>query len=65
MPTGCNAARKGKFTVHVGTIRKRLRRGLTAIAEWYRALRHDPAEKRQNHNPWQCNRKVSGIGRDG
>jgi RNA-directed DNA polymerase len=30
----CTRSRKGKFTVHIRTMKKRFRRGLTAIAEW-------------------------------
>jgi hypothetical protein len=30
----CARSRRGKFTVHVRTMRKRLRRSLTAVAEW-------------------------------
>jgi len=38
----CALSRKGKFTVHVKTMAKRLRRGLKAIAEWCQKHRHDP-----------------------
>lgn len=34
-------SRNGKFTVHVGTMKKRLRRGLNAIADWCQRHRHD------------------------
>jgi RNA-directed DNA polymerase len=40
-------SRTGKFTVHVKTIAKRLRRGLKAIAEWCREHRHDPVDEQQ------------------
>jgi RNA-directed DNA polymerase len=43
----CARSRKGKFTVHVRTIGKRLRRGLKAIAEWCQEHRHDPVDKQQ------------------
>jgi len=43
----CARSRKGKFTVHVKTISKRLRRGLKAIAEWCREHRHDPVDTQQ------------------
>jgi len=33
--------------VHVGTMKKRLRRSLTAIADWCRNHRHDPVEYQQ------------------
>ena len=40
-------SRKGKFTVHVKTIAKRLRRGLTAVAGWCKQHRHDPVSEQQ------------------
>jgi group II intron reverse transcriptase/maturase len=43
----CTLSRKGKFTVHVRTMKKRLRRGLKAIAEWCRENRHMPVEEQQ------------------
>jgi hypothetical protein len=43
----CARSRKGKFTVHVKTIDKRLRRGLKAIAAWCQEHRHDPVDKQQ------------------
>jgi len=43
----CARSRKGKFTVHVRTMKKRFRRGLTAIAEWCRENRHLPVDEQQ------------------
>ena len=43
----CARSRKGKFTVHVKTIAQRLRRGLTAVAEWCQQHRHDPVSVQQ------------------
>jgi hypothetical protein len=43
----CARSRKGKFTVHVKTMAKRLRRGLKAIAEWCQEHRHDPVDQQQ------------------
>ena len=43
----CARSRQGKFTVHVKTMAKRLRRGLMAIAEWCREHRHDPVDQQQ------------------
>ena len=40
-------SRKGKFTVHVRTIAKRLRRGLMAVSEWCRQHRHEPVNEQQ------------------
>ncbi len=37
----------GKFTVNVRTMKKRLRRGLKAIAEWCQENRHEPVEEQQ------------------
>src|SRR5258708_5335618 len=43
----CARSRKGKFTVHVKTIGKRLRRRLKAIAEWCQKHRHEPVDAQQ------------------
>jgi RNA-directed DNA polymerase len=43
----CARSRKGKFTVHVRTMKKRFRRGLTAIADWCQENRHRPVEEQQ------------------
>jgi RNA-directed DNA polymerase len=43
----CACSRKGKFTVHVKTMRKRLRRSFNSVAEWCQAHRHDPVDKQQ------------------
>jgi RNA-directed DNA polymerase len=37
----CARSRRGKFTVHVRTTRKRLSRSLTAVARWCQEHRHD------------------------
>lgn len=44
----CARSRKGKFTVHVRTIAKRLRRGLKAIADWCKQHRHEPVSEQRN-----------------
>jgi RNA-directed DNA polymerase len=43
----CARSRRGKVTVHVRTMKKRFRRGLTAIAEWCQENRHMPVEEQQ------------------
>jgi RNA-directed DNA polymerase len=43
----CARSRKGKFTVHVKTIAKRLRRGLKAVGDWCKRHRHDPVKEQQ------------------
>ena len=43
----CARSRRGKFTVHVRTMRKRLRRGLKAVAQWCREHRHDAVDEQQ------------------
>jgi len=43
----CARSRKGKFTVHVRTMKKRFKRGLTAIAEWCQENRHEPVDEQQ------------------
>src|ERR1700736_4506616 len=40
-------SRRGKFTVHVRTMRKRLRRGLKAVAQWCQEHMHDPVDAQQ------------------
>jgi len=44
-PTSAHAAEKGNSQWKVQTMKKRLRRGLTAIADWCRENRHDPVER--------------------
>jgi len=47
----CARSRQGKFTVHVKTIAKRLRRGLKAVWAWCKQHRHDPvSEQRKTLN---------------
>ena len=43
----CVRSRRGKFIVQVRTMKKRLRRGLTAIAEWCQENRHKPVDEQQ------------------
>src|SRR6266571_2379499 len=43
----CARSRRGKFTVNVRTMKKRLRRGLTAVAEWCQENRHLPVDEQQ------------------
>jgi group II intron reverse transcriptase/maturase len=43
----CARSRQGKFTVHVKTIDKRLRRGLKSIADWCKQHRHDRVSEQQ------------------
>jgi RNA-directed DNA polymerase len=43
----CSRSRRGKFMVNVRTMKKRLRRGLTAVAEWCREHRHEPVDQQQ------------------
>jgi RNA-directed DNA polymerase len=40
----CTRSRQGRFTIHVRTIRKRLRRSVKAVAQWCRQHRHDPVK---------------------
>ncbi len=40
-------SRRGKFTVHVKSMKKRLKRAFQAIAEWCRKHRHDPMSQQQ------------------
>jgi group II intron reverse transcriptase/maturase len=43
----CALSRRGKFAVHVKTMKKRLRRSLKDVAEWCRTHRHDDVDKQQ------------------
>jgi RNA-directed DNA polymerase len=52
----CKRSRKGKFTVHVRTMRKRLRRSLKKVTAWCQEHRHDPVEEQQQ----ALNRKLQG-----
>lgn len=40
----CTRSRRGRFTIHVRTMRKRLRRSMKAVAQWCQQHRHDPVE---------------------
>jgi RNA-directed DNA polymerase len=40
----CARSRWGRFTIHVRTLRKRLRRSVKAVAQWCQQHRHDPVE---------------------
>jgi retron-type reverse transcriptase len=40
----CARDRRGRFTIHVRTLRKRLRRSVKAVAQWCQQHRHDPVE---------------------
>ena len=40
----CAHSRAGRFTIHVRTLRKRLRRSVKAVAQWCQQHRHDPVE---------------------
>lgn len=47
----CRRSRKGKFTIHLRTARKRLSRSLKKVAAWCQKHRHDPvAEQSQALN---------------
>lgn len=52
----CERTRRGKFTIHVCTMRKRLRRSLKNVTVWCREHRHDPVEEQQE----ALNRKLRG-----
>jgi group II intron reverse transcriptase/maturase len=52
----CAWSQKGRFTIHVRTIGKRLRRSLLRISEWCRKHRHDPVDEQRE----ALNRKLLG-----
>lgn len=41
----CKRSRRGKFTIHVRTMRKRQKRSLKRVTLWCQKHRHDPVEK--------------------
>ncbi|MDH3317874.1 MAG: group II intron reverse transcriptase/maturase [Gammaproteobacteria bacterium] len=43
----CTRSRRGRFTVHVKTMKKRLKRAFLALAEWCRVHRHDAVDQQQ------------------
>src|SRR5467141_3651853 len=52
----CARSRRERFTIHVRTIRKRLRRSVKAVAQWCQQHRHDPVE----HQAAALNAKLRG-----
>ena len=58
----CARSRRGKFTVHVRTMKKRFRRGLTAIAEWCRENCHRPVEEHYERISFHRTCRGSGDG---
>ncbi len=52
----CATSRAGKFAVHLGTMKKRLRRGLLAISAWCREHLHAPL----NYQQQQLNAQLRG-----
>jgi RNA-directed DNA polymerase len=52
----CARSRRGRFTIHVRTMRKRLRRSVKAVAQWCQQHRHDPVA----HQAAALNAKLRG-----
>ena len=52
----CRRSRRGKFTIHVRTMRKPLKRSLKKLTAWCQEHRHDPVEEQQE----ALNRKLRG-----
>jgi RNA-directed DNA polymerase len=52
----CKRSRQGNFTVHVRTMRKRLKRSLKRVTTWCQEHRHDSVEEQQE----ALNRKLRG-----
>jgi RNA-directed DNA polymerase len=52
----CKRSRRGKFTIHVRTMRKRLKRSLAKVTTWCEEHRHDPVEEQRS----ALNRKLRG-----
>ena len=53
----CARSRKGKFTIHVRTMKRRFLRSTNEVAQWCRKHRHDPMGVQCDH----LNRKLRGI----
>lgn len=52
----CKRSRKGKFSIHVRTMRKRLKRSIAKLSKWCKQHRHDPVEEQRI----ALNRKLQG-----
>src|SRR3989441_6523172 len=52
----CARNRRGRFTIHVRTMRKRLRRSVKVVAQWGQHHRHDPVA----HQAAALNAKIRG-----
>ncbi|HVQ13103.1 MAG TPA: reverse transcriptase domain-containing protein [Vicinamibacterales bacterium] len=52
----CARSRRGRFTIHVRTMRTRFRRSAKAVAQWCQQHRHDPVE----HQAAALNAKLRG-----
>jgi RNA-directed DNA polymerase len=52
----CARSRRGKFTVHVQSMKKRLKRAFKVVAAWCREHRHDPVDLQQQ----RLNAKLRG-----
>ncbi len=52
----CKRSRRGNFTIHVRTMRKRLKRSLIRATSWCQKHRHDPVAEQQE----ALNRKLLG-----
>ena len=52
----CARSRRGNFTIHVRTMRKRLKRSLKRVSVWCQQHRHDPVEDQAE----ALNRKLRG-----
>ena len=55
-PHLCQRSRQENFTIHVRTMRKRLKRSLTKVTAWCQKHRHDPVKEQQE----ALNRKLRG-----
>lgn len=56
-------SRKGRFTIHVRTMRTRIRRSLVAISQWCQAHRHDPVGTQQQALTAKCQGHYQYYGR--
>jgi RNA-directed DNA polymerase len=57
----CKRSRKGKFTIHLRTARKRLRRSLRKASVWCQEHRHDPGVPPARYRLCQPGRAADGL----
>ncbi len=59
----CKRSRRGKFTIHVRTMRKRLKRSLQKVTEWCERHRHEPIAAQRMALNWKLQGHYQYYGR--